>query len=112
MKPRAVYAEALRGKIASSTVSRQAIAAARAQAAVPLRSIALLTDVLPDDTYLMTFDLRRNKVTITGRSAAAARLIGAMAAQTRIRDPAFTAPITRKVTRSGETFAIRAEFAE
>ena len=54
--------------------------AARKQVGSPLHSLALLTDVLPDDTYVTTLGLRQRKLTVSGRSASAARLIGAMAA--------------------------------
>jgi general secretion pathway protein L len=85
------------------------IAAARVQAGAPLHSIAVLTDVLPDDTHLTTLGLRQRRLTISGRSAAAARLIGAMAAQPLIHNPVFAAPVIRDEDNGGEKFSIRAD---
>ena len=87
----------------------EALATARGQVGAPLQYIALLTDVLADDTYLTTISLKQRKLAISGHSAAAARLIGAMAANPLIHDPAFTAPVTRDETNGGEAFSIRAE---
>jgi general secretion pathway protein L len=102
-------AEKLRKKIANGATTADAIAAARNQLGTPLQTIALLTDLLPDDTYLTALNLRQRKLTISGRSAAAARLIGAMAANPLIHNPAFTAPVIRDETNGGEMFSIRAE---
>ena len=63
--------------------------------------------ILPDDTHLTTLSLWQRKLTISGRSAAAARLIGAMAAQPLIHNPAFAAPVIRDEDNGGEKFSIR-----
>jgi general secretion pathway protein L len=109
VKPQVMEAEKLRKKIANGATTADAIAAARNQLGTPLQSIALLTDLLPDDTYLTALNVRQRKLTISGRSAAAARLIGAMAANPLIHNPAFTAPVIRDETNGGEMFSIRAE---
>jgi general secretion pathway protein L len=109
IKPQVMEAEKLRKKIANGVTTADAIAAARNQLGTPLQSIALLTDLLPDDTYLTALSVRQRKLTISGRSAAAARLIGAMAAHPLIHNPAFTAPVIRDETNGGEMFTIRAE---
>jgi general secretion pathway protein L len=109
MKPRVAEAETLRKKIASSMTMSAATALARGQTGAPLQYLALLTDMLPDDTFLSSISLRQRKLTISGRSAAAARLIGAMAGSPQIRNPAFAAPVTRDETNGGEAFSIRAD---
>jgi general secretion pathway protein L len=109
IKPRVVEAEVLRKKLASSTTMTEATKAARGQAGAPLQYIALLTEMLPDDTFLTTLSLRQRKLTISGRSAAAAHLIAAMAASQLIRSPAFAAPVIRDEANTGEAFSIRAE---
>lgn len=109
MQPQVAQAEKLRKAIASGVTTADAIAAARNQVGAPLQAIALLTEVLPDDTFLISLSVRQRKVTISGRSAAAARLIGAMASHPLIHDPAFTAPVIRDETNGGEQFSIRAE---
>ena len=109
MKPRVVQAETLRKQVANSVTMSQALAAIRFQVGAPLQYIALLTDVLPDDTFLTGISLRQRKLSISGRSAAAARLIGAMAANPLIHNAVFAAPVIRDETNGGEAFSIRAE---
>ena len=109
MKPQVQEAEKLRKAIASGVTTADAIAAARAQVGIPLQAIALLTEVLPDDTFLNNLSARQRKITFSGRSAAAGKLIGAMAAHPLIHEPAFTAPVIRDETNGGELFSIRAE---
>jgi general secretion pathway protein L len=109
VKPQVALAEGLRKKIANAATTTAATASARGQVGAPLRYIASLTDVLPDDTYLTAINLRQRKLTISGRSAAAARLIGAMAAHPLIHDPTFAASVIRDENNAGETFSIRAE---
>jgi len=109
IRPQVTEAEKLRKKIANGATTADAIASARNQLGTPLQTIALLTELLPDDTYLTALNVRQKKLTISGRSAAAARLIGAMAANPLIHNPAFTAPVIRDETNGGEMFSIRAE---
>jgi len=109
IRPQVTEAEKLRKKITNGATTADAIAAARNQVGTPLQTIALLTDLLPDDTYLTALNVRQRKLTISGRSAGAARLIGAMAANPIIHTPAFTAPVIRDETNGGEMFSIRAE---
>ena len=109
VRPQVALAEGLRKKIANSATATAATAAARGQVGSPLRYIASLTDVLPDDTFLTSISLRQRKLTIGGKSAGAARLIGAMAANPLIHDPTFAASVIRDETNGGETFSIRAD---
>jgi general secretion pathway protein L len=109
MRPQVALAEGLRKKIASRATTAEAITAARDQVGAPLQSIALLTDVLPDDTFLTSMSVRQHQLTISGRSAAAARLIGAIAAHPLVHNPAFAAPVIRDETNGGELFTIRTE---
>ena len=109
IRPQAMESERLRNKIASGATAADAVATARAQLSTPLQAIALLTDMLPDDTFLTSLSTLQGKLTISGRSAAAARLIGAMAANPVIHNPAFTAPVIRDEISGGEMFSIHAE---
>jgi general secretion pathway protein L len=109
IKPQVAETERLRKAIASSAATANAIVAAHNQVGAPLQTIALLTDVLPDDTYLTSLSLRQRKLAIAGRSAAAARLIGAMAAHPLIHNPAFVAPVIRDETNGGQMFSIRSD---
>ena len=109
IKPQVAETEKLRKAIASSAATADTIVAAHHQVGAPLQIIAMLTDVLPDDTYLTTLSLRQRKLAFGGRSAAAARLIGAMAAHPLVRNPAFVAPVIRDETNGGQMFSIRSD---
>ena len=71
--------------------------------------MAATTRILPDDTYLTEMEVRQRKVTLSGRSAGAARLIGALAADAEFRNPGFSAPVTRLEALRAELFTINAE---
>lgn len=109
MRPQVMEAASRRANIASAAAAADAMAAARGQAGAVLQVIALLTDVLPDDTFLTTLNAQQRKLTFSGHSATAARLIGAMAAQPRLQNPTFTAPVIHDEADGGDTFSIRVE---
>ena len=109
LRPRTEQAEALRKRIAANTSGAGQIAAARRDATEALRTLALLTDLLPDDTWLYGLHLHDHKVTLEGQSAAATRLIGALAAEPTLKNPAFAAPVVRSAS-GADSFTIQAEF--
>jgi general secretion pathway protein L len=109
LRPQAAAVEALRKQIAGGAATADVVVAARKQVGTPLQSIALLTELLPDDTYVTTLGLRQRKLTVSGRSASAARLIGAMAANPMVHGPAFVAPVIRDETNGEQMFSIRAD---
>ena len=74
-----------------------------------LSVIAAATQILPDDAYLTELTLRQRKITLTGHSVRAARLIGAIAASGSFRSPELGAPITQIETGGAEIFTINAE---
>ena len=111
LRPAVDQAEALRRRAAAAAAGTDALAAQRAQSGDALESLAVLTNLLPDDTVLTDLALRQRVATVSGQSAAAARLIPALAADPAIRNPAFTAPITRNDTTRTEGFSLRAEMA-
>jgi general secretion pathway protein L len=105
----AAEAESLRQEIDRLSGSADFVEAERDKAGRPLVVLAAATRVLPDDTYLTEMELRQRKVTLTGRSAAAARLIGPLAADGTFRNPGFAAPVTRLEALHSELFTINAE---
>jgi general secretion pathway protein L len=108
---RAAAAEAdnLRQEIDRLSGSAGFIESERDKAGRPLTVLAAATRVLPDDTYLTEMELRQRKATLSGRSAGAARLIAALAADGEFRNPAFSAPVTRLEALRAELFTINAE---
>jgi general secretion pathway protein L len=107
----AAEADSLRQEINRLTGSADFIESERDKAGRPLAVLAAATRVLPDDTYLTEMELQKRKVTLTGRSAAAARLIGPLAADGSFRNPGFAAPVTRVEALHTELFTINAEVA-
>jgi general secretion pathway protein L len=107
----AAEADSLRQEIDRLTGSADFIESERDKAGRPLAVLAAATRVLPDDTYLTEMELQKRKVTLTGRSAAAARLIGPLAADGSFRNPGFAAPVTRVEALHTELFTINAEVA-
>jgi general secretion pathway protein L len=109
LRSRVAEAERLRKQIAEAKGGRDAIAAERARVGEALQVVAALTEILPDDTHLTELTLRQRRLTMAGRSAAAARLIGLLSADPTIRDAAFVAPVTRSESAQLDVFSVRAE---
>jgi general secretion pathway protein L len=109
LRPRVEQVEALRKRIAAGSAEAGRIVAAREQAVTMLQMLGVLTDTLPDGTWLTSLSLRQRNIVLEGHSAAATKLIAGMAAEPRLRDPAFAAPVLRGENGS-EVFTIRAGF--
>lgn len=109
--PPVAQANALRARIVASTAGADVLADASRDIADPIRTLALVTRLLPDDTFLTDFTLAGRKLTMNGQSASAARLIGALAADPTIRNPSFVAPVTRLEATHTDLFSIRADVA-
>lgn len=107
LRPQVAAVEALRRRLAGDA---GAPAAARAHAGDTLLALALLTDLLPDDTFLSALSLLHGRLRLEGQSAAATRLIGALAVDPHLRNPGFAAPVLRSDAGT-DVFAIEAEFA-
>ena len=102
-------AAGLRREIDQLSGSADLIQSERDKVGRPLEVLAAATRILPDNTYLTELELAQRKLTLSGRSAAAARLIGAFAADSEFRNPAFAAPVTRIEALHQEIFTIIAE---
>jgi general secretion pathway protein L len=107
----AAEADSLRQEVARLSGSADLVEKEREKFGQPLAVLAAVTRVLPDDTYLTEMELQQRKLTMSGRSAAAARLIGAVSADGEFRNPAFAAPVTRIEALRQEIFSIIAEVA-
>ena len=110
LRPKVAEVEALRRRMTTAQAGGDVLAAERARLGDALQALAVVTDLLPDDTYLSEFVLRERKLTLNGQSTAAPKLIAALSTDPAIRNPAFIAPVTR--TEEGhDVFAIRADLA-
>ncbi len=111
LQPQVTQAERLRREIAARVAGTDVFAAEQARVGDTLEVLAALTAILPDDTFLTELALRQGKLSLSGQSAAAARLISALSADPVIRNPAFAAPVTRVENGRADQFSIRAEIA-
>jgi general secretion pathway protein L len=102
-------AEAVRRALIARVAGSDAVAARQLQSSDPLAVLAAVTDALPDDTYLNELTMEHDHLSMSGQSAAAARLISALAASPRLRNPVFSAPVTRNEAGHVDLFSIRAE---
>ncbi len=66
-----------------------------------------LTDVIPADAYLTTFNLRNDRVTLDGFARSASDLIAAVEKSKHFKNVSFTSPTTR--TGDKERFSLVAE---
>jgi general secretion pathway protein L len=95
MQPRVAEVQELRRRIAGANGGQDAIADAHLRFGTPLEVLSALTQLLPDDTSLNDLALRQRRLTITGQSAAAPKLIAGLASDPMFHNPGFSAPVTR-----------------
>lgn len=76
-----------------------------------LSTMAALTRILPDDTYLTSLTLHDVKLTILGLSPSAANLIGLLAKASAFTQPTFTSPVLQNQGGSLEAFTIAVTLA-
>jgi general secretion pathway protein L len=105
--PAAQAALALRRQLTTAAFGRAAIAQAQ-QSGDALQVLAQLTDALPDGTWLDDLTLKSGLLTVDGQSSDAAALIGRLAASPGLRDPSFTAPVTRTADGKADQFSLQA----
>jgi general secretion pathway protein L len=110
LRPRVDQADALRRRMAASAAGNDVIGAERARVGDALHAIATLTDILPNDTYLLGLTIQKRQVTMEGQSAAAARLLTTVSGDPTVRNAAFAAPVTR-IENGMDLFSIKAEIA-
>jgi len=110
LKPRVAQAEALRQRMAASAEGSDVISGEHARVGDALHTIATLTDILTDDTYLTGLVMQKRQVTLEGQSAAAAKLLTTLSADPTVRNASFAAPVTRSDS-GADLFSIKAEIA-
>jgi general secretion pathway protein L len=111
LQPAIKQVDALRRGITAEGAGREVLAREMERTGDVLQVLATVTRILPDDTYLTDFSLRERQMVLGGRSAAAARLITGLSADSAIRDATFAAPVTRIEGATADVFSIRAGIA-
>jgi general secretion pathway protein L len=107
LQPRMAEVDALRARLAANAGSASGLAAEAERIGDPLRTLAALTTILPDDTWLSALTLQARTLTFTGQSAHAAQLIATLSANPAFIDPAFASPVTRAEANGADQFSIR-----
>ena len=111
LRPSVDQSERLRRRFAAEASNGDVFGRERSKLGNPLETLAVLTAIVPDDTYLTSLSLAQRKLELSGQSASAARLIVALAADPYIRNPLFAAPVTRDGPAGADLFSIRAELS-
>ncbi len=112
MQPKMQMVNELRHRIAGAGAGGDVVETETRRLGDALAGLAAVTEILPDDSYLTEFTMRERKITLSGLSASAPKLISALSADERIRNPAFTAPVTKQEAGHNDVFAISAVLAE
>jgi general secretion pathway protein L len=108
LQPRVAQVVALR-RAAGDAGGADVIGHERARVGDAVQVLAILTDTLPDDTYLTELSLRQRTIALTGVSGAAAKVIVALSAEPMLRKAEFVAPVTRAPVGGRDMFSIAAE---
>jgi general secretion pathway protein L len=111
MQPRLHLVEQLRRRINGAGAGGEAVVNETRRVGDMLGALAAITEILPDDSYLTEFTMRERKMTLSGMSVSAPKLISALSADPRVKNPAFTAPVTRD-GKNLDVFTIRADLAQ
>lgn len=112
LQPAISRIDALRRGIAAGDAGREILMRERERTGDVLQTLAMLTRLLPDDTYLTDFGMRERHMTLSGRSASAPRLITGLSADPAIHSPTFAAPVTRTEGATSDIFSIKADLAQ
>lgn len=112
LQPATAQVETLRRAIAARDAGRGILAQEMERTGDVLQTLATVTSILPDDTFLTDFSLRERQMSLSGRSASAPRLITGLSANPAIRNTAFAAPVTRIEGATADVFSIKAEIAK
>ena len=112
LQPTIAQVDALRRRMEAGDAGRDILTQETERNGDVLQTLAAVTRILPDDTYLTDFALRERHMTVSGRSASAPRLITGLSADPAIRNAAFAAPVTRIEGASSDLFSIKADVAK
>jgi general secretion pathway protein L len=109
LHPAVTAVERLRDRVAGDREQADSLAKQRARYGNPLLMLAAVTAALPDDTHLTELDYSGGRLVLSGMSKAASHLIGDISRSSSLRDPAFSAPVTRIEQNGMDVFSITAQ---
>jgi general secretion pathway protein L len=111
LQPTISQVEALRRGLSAEGAGKALLAKEMQRTGDILQVLAMVTRILPDDSFLTDFALRERQMTISGRSASAPRLITLLSSDPTIRNTSFAAPVTRIEGATADIFSIKAELS-
>jgi general secretion pathway protein L len=111
LRPTVTEAEGLRQRAAAAASGGNVMQAEAQRLGDPLQALAAATEALPDDTWVTDLSLHQRKLILAGQSQDAVRLIGRLSSEGVIRNPSFTAPVTKSQTGRGDLYSIGAELS-
>jgi general secretion pathway protein L len=111
LQPRIHVVDELRRRIAGAGAGGEAVISENRRVGDMLGALAAITEILPDDSYLTEFTMRERKMTLSGMSVSAPKLISALSSDARVKNPAFNAAVTRDA-KGLDVFTIRADWAQ
>ncbi len=91
---------------ARSSDQLDSVSAQTGKALSPMRTLALVTQALPDDTFLSGLRIQGAKVAISGQTANAAALMKQLGTMPELRDVTAPSPATRPLGAPKESFGI------
>jgi general secretion pathway protein L len=112
LRPAFEQAEAVRAPSAPWEGAGDLIAVQRMRVGDPLTALVSVAELLPDDTFLDKFTLDQRKLTISGNSASAAKLMSLISGSSSIKNPTFVQALVRSGNGKTDSFSIRAELAQ
>jgi len=108
-KRQSAEAVALRGKLERAELEQRFLESKKRDALQLTQIINELTLVIPDDTWISSFELRDEVVHLHGQSVASAALIPLIDASPLFRNVSFRSPVTQNRQNNTERFHISAE---
>jgi general secretion pathway protein L len=84
----------------------RALEAAAAGRVDPVAVIEYLTQRLPDDSYLVSIDIQKSKITATGHTNDSAALLQTLSSDVRLRDVRSPTAVTRMPGATKEAFTV------
>jgi general secretion pathway protein L len=111
LQPEVDRVQALRQQLGAAGANGT-MAINQAGTADTLKVLATTTEILPDDTHLTELSLHRRKLSLSGQSGDAAKLIGALAANPLFKDPSFASAVTRPQGSKLDAFSINTEIRQ
>ncbi|GBQ95287.1 general secretion pathway protein L [Asaia lannensis NBRC 102526] len=108
----ALQASQLRRMIEEKRAGARLVQDARTRLGDPMQILSVLTELLPDDTFLTDLSLKQGQLLISGQSGEPASLIRTLSASPLLHNPVFVAPVTHLTGQTASLFSIRADIGK